>query len=55
MEFLSFYACMKIWFWMWRLTLTRGVLFLLVCRILCSNVRGLAGNLRDLTVAFVFV
>ena len=22
-----------------------------VCRILCSNVRGLAGNLRDLTVA----
>ena len=38
---------------MWRLTLARGVLFAVpaVCRILCSNVRGLAGNLSDLTVA----
>ena len=37
-------------FWMWRQTLARIVLWA-VCRILCSNMRGLAGNLSDLTVA----
>ena len=37
---------------MWRQTLARGVLYLWsACRILCSNVLGLAGNLSDLTVA----
>ena len=37
---------------MWRKTLAHGFLCLLaVCRIPCSNVRGLAGNLSDLTVA----
>ena len=37
---------------MWRLTLARGVPHVHdVCRILCSNVGGLAGNLSHLTVA----
>ena len=38
-------------FWMWRQTLAHVVLYLLSDRILCSNVRVLAGNLSDLTVA----
>ena len=36
---------------MWRQTLALCVLFLMFCRIVCSNVRGLAGNLSDLTMA----
>ena len=35
---------------MWRQTLPRGVLYLLSAEY-CRNVRGLAGNLSDLTVA----
>ena len=38
-------------FWMWRLTLAPRLPIPTVCRLLCSNVRGLAGNLSDLTVA----
>ena len=39
-------------FWMWRLTLARQWrLAPAVYRILCSKVRGQAGNLNDLTVA----
>ena len=53
MEFLYliFHACLWLWFLdvetnpgPWRPVPA-------VCRILCSNVRGLAGNLIDLTVA----
>ena len=52
MEFLYliFYPCLSLRFWMWRLILARGILCL-HCRLLCSNVRGLAGNLSDLAVA----
>ena len=35
---------------MWRLTLARGVLFLMYADYSC-NVRGLTGNLSDLTMA----
>ena len=37
-------------FWIGRLTLAHGVLFLHGCRILCNNMRGLTGNLSDLTM-----
>ena len=36
---------------MWRLTLARGVLFLLSAEYSCSKARGQAGNHSDLTVA----
>ena len=38
---------------MWRQTLASGALYLLSAEysVVCSNVRGLAGNLSDLTVA----
>ena len=51
MEFLYliFYACMRLRFL--DLETNHGVLDCPVCRILCSNVRSLAGNLSDLTVA----
>ena len=53
MEFLYhiFYACLRLWFLDVETNpgLRRPVPT--VCRLLWSNVRGLAGNLRDLTVA----
>ena len=52
MEFLYliFYACMRLWFL--DVETNPGPLrpFPAVCRILFSNVRGLAGNPSDLTV-----
>ena len=48
--YLIFYGCLRLWFLdvetnpgLWRSVHA-------VCRILCSNVRDLAGNLSDLTV-----
>ena len=48
---LIYYACLRLWFLdvetnpgLWRPVPD-------VCRILCCNVRGLTGNLSDLTVA----
>ena len=53
MEFiyLIFYACLNLRFL--DVEINSGLPFSVpaVCRILCRNVRGLAGNLSDLTVA----
>ena len=53
MEFiyLIFYACLRLRFLDVETNLGPRRLVLAVCRILCSNVRRLAGNLSDLTVA----
>ena len=52
MEFLFviFYACLRLW--LLAAQTNPGPLRSIpdVCKILCSNVRGLAGNLSDLTV-----
>ena len=45
--YLNFYACARLRFLDGETNLPVPD----VCRILCSNVRGLAGNLSDLTVA----
>ena len=53
MEFiyLIFYACLRLWFLDVETNPGLRRTVPAVCRILCSNVRGLAGNLSDLTVA----
>ena len=53
MEFLylAFYACLRLRFLNVETNPGPRRPVPVVCRILCSNVRGLAGNLSDLTVA----
>ena len=53
MEFLYliFYACLRLWFMDVETTPSPRRLVPNVCRLLCSDVRGLAGNLSNLTVA----
>ena len=53
MEFiyLSFYACMRLRFLDVKTNPSPQRPVPVVCRLHCSNVRGLAGNLSDLTVA----
>ena len=48
--YLIFYSCLRLRFLDVGLTLARGILFLLSAEY-SSNVRGLAGNLSDLTMA----
>ena len=49
--YLFFYACLKLRFLDVETNPGQRHPVTAVCRILCSNVRGLAGNLSDLTVA----
>ena len=55
MEFiyLIFYACLRLWFLDVETNPGPRRPVPAVCRMLCSNVRGLAGNLSDLTVAIL--
>ena len=46
-----FYACLRLWFPDVETNPGPRRPVRTVCRLLCSNVRGLAGNLSDLTVA----
>ena len=49
--FVFFYACLSLWFPDVQTNPITRRPVPTVCRLLCSNVRGLAGNLSDLTVA----
>ena len=49
--YLIFYGCLRLRFLDVETNPGPRRPVLAVCRILCSNVRGLAGNLSDLTVA----
>ena len=49
--YLIFYACLRLWFLDVETNPVSRRPVPAVCRILCSNVLGLAGNLSDLTVA----
>ena len=49
--YLIFYGCLRLRFLDVETNPGQRRLVPAVCRILCSNVRGLAGNLSDLTVA----
>ena len=49
--YLIFYGCLRLWFLDVETNPGPRRPVPAVCRILCSNVRGLAGNLTDLTVA----
>ena len=49
--YLIFYACLRVLFLGMETNPGQRRPVPAVCRILCSNVRGLAGNLSDLTVA----
>ena len=49
--YLIFYACLRLWFLHVETNPGPRRPIPAVCRILCSNVRGLAGNHIDLTVA----
>ena len=49
--YLNFYACLRLRFLNVQTNPGPRRPVPAVCRILCSNVRGLAGNLSDLTVA----
>ena len=49
--YLIFYGCLRLWFLDVETNPGLRCPVPAVCRILCSNVRGLAGNLSDLTMA----
>ena len=49
--YLSFYGCLRLWFLDVETNPSLHRPVPAVCRIFCSNVRGLAGNLSDLTMA----
>ena len=49
--YLIHYACLRLWFLDVETNPDSRCPVSAVCRILCTNVRGLAGNLIDLTVA----
>ena len=49
--YLIFYDFLRLWFLDVETNLGPRRPVPAVCRILCSNVRGLAGNISDLTVA----
>ena len=49
--YLNFYGCLRLWFLDVETNPGPSRPAPAVCRILCSNVRGLAGNLSDLTMA----
>ena len=49
--YLIFYGCLRLWFLDVETNAGQRRPVATVCRILCSNVRGLAGNLSGLSVA----